>query len=63
MFEFKLDFTKAVPPRYCPNAQEAAALYIQCVANAPMDIKFCELKTALFNITVNDEREKKKIGK
>ena len=59
MFEFKLDFTKSVPPRYCPNAQEAAALYIQCVANAPMDIEFREIRSGLFNITVNDERAKK----
>jgi hypothetical protein len=61
MFEFKLDFTKSVPPRYCPNAQEAAALYIQHIANAPMDIEFREIRAGLFNITVNSENDKKRL--
>ena len=61
MYEFKLDFTKSVPPRYCPNAQEAAALYIQHVPNCPMDIEFREIRTGLFNITVTTEKDKKRL--
>ena len=61
MFEFKIDFTKSVPYRHCPDAQEAAALYIQCVANAPMDIEFRQVRTGLFNITVSSEGDKKRL--
>ena len=61
MYEFKVDFTKSVPFRHCPNSQEAAALYIQCVANAPMDIEFRQVKTGIFNITVSSEADKKRL--
>ena len=61
MYEFKVDFTKSVPFRHCPNAQQAAALYIQCVANAPMDIEFREIKSGIFNITVYNEEDKKRL--
>ena len=61
MYEFLLDFTKSVPFRYCPTTQEAQVLYIQCVAQAPMDIEFRPLKTGIFMITVDNERDKKKL--
>ena len=61
MFEFKVDFTKSVPHRYCPSAKEAGALYIQCLAQAPMDIEFLEVRTGIFQITVSNEADKKKL--
>jgi len=61
MYEFKLDFSKSVPYRYCPSAKEAGALYIQCVANAPMDIEFRQVKTGLFHITVSSEEDKHRL--
>ena len=59
MFDFTIDFTKSVPYRYCPDTPEAAALYIQCVANAPMGIEFRKVKAGLFNVSVETEAEKK----
>ena len=61
MYEFKLDFTKSVPYRYCPGPKEAAALYIQCIAQAPMDIEFRKLRPGIFIITVDSEVDKKKL--
>jgi len=61
MFEFLLDFTKSVPFRYCPTTQEAQVLYIQCIAQAPMDIEFRPLKTGIFMITVGNEKDKKRL--
>ena len=61
MYDFKLDFTKSVPFRYCPDTREAAALYIQCVANAPMDIEFRKVKPGLFNVSVDKEADKKRL--
>ena len=61
MFDFKIDFSKSVPYRFCPDTQAAAALYIQCVANAPMDIEFRKVRPGIFNITVQNERDKKRL--
>ncbi len=61
MHEFKVDFTVSTPYRYCPSLKEAKVLYIQCVAQAPMDIEFRELKTGIFLITVYSEADKKKL--
>ena len=61
MYEFMLDFTKSVPFRYCPSTQETQALYIQCIAQAPMDIEFRSVKTGIFIITVNSEKDKKRL--
>ena len=61
MFEFKLDFTKYVPYRYCLDPKKASQLYLQHVANAPMDIEFREVRTGIFNITVYSERDKKRL--
>ena len=62
MYEFKLDFTKSVPYRYCPSVKKAGALYIQCIAQAPMDIEFRQLRPGIFQITVYKEADKKKLG-
>ena len=61
MFDFKLDFSKYVPYQYCPNPPEAAALYIQCIAQAPMDIEFRKVRDGIFNISVSNETDKKKL--
>ena len=61
MFEFKLDFTKSVLYRYCPDPKKASQLYLQHVAIAPMDIEFREVRTGIFNITVYSERDRKRL--
>ena len=61
MFTFKLDFTVSVPFVYCPDARKAGALYIQCIAQAPMNIEFRQISTGIFLITVNNESDKKKL--
>ena len=61
MYEFKIDFTKGLPYRFCPDTHQAATLYLQCVANAPQDIEFRKVKDGLFYISVNKEEDKKKL--
>ena len=61
MFDFKLDFTATVPFRHCPDTNQAAALYLQCIANAPQDIEFRKVRPGIFNITVNSENEKSRL--
>ena len=61
MSEFKLDFTKSVPYRYCPDPKKASQLYLQHLANAPMDIEFRKVRTGIFNITVYSERDRKRL--
>ena len=61
MYNFHLDFTKSVPQRYCPNRREAGALYIQHVANCPMDIGFREVSKGIFEIKVFSESDKKRL--
>jgi hypothetical protein len=61
LYDFKIDFTKSVPYRFCPDTQEAAALYLQCIANAPMDIEFRKIRPGLFNVAVTNEKDKKRL--
>jgi len=61
MYEYNIDFTNDVPPRYCPTAKEVAALYIRCVPNGPMDMGFREVKKGVFEIKVFNEKDKNRL--
>jgi hypothetical protein len=62
IYDYKIDFTKSVPYRFCPDTQQAAALYLQCIANAPIDIEFRQVRPGLFNVAVTNERDKKRLA-
>ena len=61
MFDFKLDFSKYVPYQFCPSQVEASALYLQCIAQAPMDIEFRKVRDGIYNIMVMSEADKNKL--
>ena len=61
MFDFKLDFSKYVPYQFCPSQVEASALYLQCIAQAPMDIEFWKVRDGIYNIMVMSEADKNKL--
>ena len=58
MYEYNIDFTNDVPPRYCPTAKD---INIRCFPNGPMDIGFREVKKGVFEIKVFNEKDKNRL--
>ena len=59
--EFLLDFTKHVPFKYTPSYQQATSFYVQTISQAPMDIQFRQQRPGLFQITVKNEKDSRKL--